>query len=179
MTTIIVLLFLYVLPIAVGIFVVRFVLIKFKNKKIANRVSKALFSLLVMIFILVLVRDYQSRTHNLHCQITNNCLVEVQAIEQESYREWPILFTIIVKNFYGKTIQEFEFTTQNGPYLKFHIDSVNRNRLIIEGYKRNKGFEKIVRIENTKNDEIKEFRITGNFELIEERSKSLEIVTKR
>ncbi len=162
---IIVILILYVLPISIGIFILQFNLKRLKNKKIANRVSLVLFSILIIIFSIILIRDYQSRTHNLSFQLTNNCIVDVHAIEQESFREWPILFHIVIKDSTGNKIEEFEFVTPEGPYLKFYIDSVKFNRLVINGYNQNEGIKKYVPINEFKTDELNEIWITGNFTL--------------
>ena len=172
MVMIIVILILYVLPISIGILILRFILVRLKNKKIANRVSLVLFAMLIIIFSIILIRDYNSRTHNLSFQLTNNCIIDVYATEQGSFREWPILFNILIKDSNGNIVDELEFSTTEGPYLKFYIDSVTVNRLVIEGYNRNVGIEEYVRLNEFKTDvlnqESNEIRITGNFTLIKQ-----------
>jgi len=167
MMTFIVLLIVYLFPISIGIFILRFILKRVNNRKIANRVSIVLYTILVGVFSIILIRDYKSRTHNLSFQLTNNCIIDVSAIEQDSFREWPIVFNILIKDSKGNKVEELELITPEGPYLKFHIDSVKFNILVIEGYNRNEGIEKWVNL-NTEvmNQESTEIRITGKFTLI-------------
>jgi len=168
MMTFIVILILYVFPISIGILILRYILLRLKNKKIANRVSIVLFSTLVIIFSILLIRDYKSRTHNLSFQLTNNCIIDVQAVEQESLMDWLIAFNILIKDSNGNIVDKLEFSTPEGPYLKFYIDSVSSNRLIIEGYERNVGIEKwVVLNTDVSNQGSKEISITGNFTLNE------------
>ncbi len=162
---IIVILTLYLLPISIGIFILRFILKRLKNKKIANRVSLVLFSILIIIFSIILIRDYKSRTHNLSFQLTSDCIIDVHAIEQESFREWPILFHILIKDSKGNRIEELEFVTPEGPYLKFYIDSVKYNRLVIDGYNQNEGIKKYVPTNKFRIDKLNEILITENFTL--------------
>lgn len=101
-------------------------------------------------------------------QVSNNCIIDVHAVEQESFMDWPIVFKITIKDSNGNIVDALEFTTPEGPYLKFYLDSLTANRLIIEGYERNVGIEKWVVLKPDElEQESKEISITGKFTLIE------------
>lgn len=160
---------LYFIPISIGIFILRFLFIWMNRKLIARWTTFVLFLILVVVLSIIVIREYQRRTHTLEFQMNDYYTIEVVATEEESFLEWPVNFSITIKNKKGNELKNLELNTPHGPYLKFYSDTTNQNRLIIRGYNRNTSIDRKVYLQqkpipcrkNARNEVV----ITGNFTL--------------
>lgn len=85
------------------------------------------------------------------------------AMEAESFLDWPVDFQVKVLTMDDSLIQKTDFTTAEGPYLRFYADSLRSEVLIIEGYEGNYLNKRI----NTGNPlPMRQVELSGDFKII-------------
>lgn len=154
---------------ALGILLIRFIILKLKGKKIANKISFILGVLTLCLFIGIIINDRFNRTHNLEFQYSKNIKITIYALEHNTFLDWPVEFEIKILNSKNEIIENIEFTTAEGPYIKFYPDSLNVNSMVIESYEPEFGIRKEINLKSSNKPTYKSVNITGQFLLQKQR----------
>lgn len=159
----------FLIVFAFGILLIRFLILKLKGKRIANKVALILSVLTLCLFIAILMTDRLNRTHNLEFQYSQDVKVEIYALEHNTFLDWPVEFEIKILNSKNEIIENIEFTTAEGPYVKFYPDSLRANSMVIESYEPEIGVRRGIKLKSTIKPFFKSVKITGQFLLQKQR----------
>jgi len=138
MLSFVVLCFLYGLPVGGCVLLLRMILISVKSRRIANRVTGIIAVVFFLSVTAVAISDYYSRKHSFGFHF-NSARIEVSALEEDTFMDWPVQFEVTVFNAAGKELKRLQFITTEGPYVRFRSSPAHPDMLLIEGEKGNHG----------------------------------------
>lgn len=130
---------LYGIPISIGIFIIYFLLKQIGYHNTGRIVRKILFIGLGLFIFISSFYAWWVRQHYVSFQMGKKYHVELHIEEIDSFLEYPVDFEMEIENIKTGTKQEFEFSTGEGPYLKFIYSDEEPDIIKIRGLKRNEG----------------------------------------
>lgn len=164
----IVLLILYGIPAAIGILLLRALILHYYSKKTANIFATTLFSLLILTGVGCIIWDRIQRTHYISYSFCEDLRIELRALEIDTFLDWQVNFEMVVKDSHNHTIKEFEFDGGNGPYFEIALEGSSNKVIVINGYGRNSGFNKKINLGSAKSKCRGKIKINGRFTIEEQ-----------
>jgi hypothetical protein len=115
-----------------GIFIIYWIIRKIFNSVIARKTAVSLSFTAILLLISAYSYYYIHTHHSAEITIGDKYQIELYAVEQESFLDWPIDFKITIIDLRSDLARTFEFHTSEGPGFQILLSDDSRY-IILKG----------------------------------------------